>query len=90
MYVTDFHYLDPTTSPPYLPDFGIDIAIKDILRKQATFQQQLAPVEISYAMLAEPAGEDDEKEMAYDSIRQLRETIAYCLEHNLALLSFCH
>jgi len=53
-------------------------------------QEQLKAITISSEMLEQLAEEDDEKEMAYDSIKQLQENVDYCLANELTMLSFCH
>lgn len=60
-------------------------------RNQLTKLQSLfAPIEITDEKLEQLQEEDDEKEMAYDSIRQTKENIDYCIYNNLDLISFCH
>jgi hypothetical protein len=49
-----------------------------------------APVNITDTDLARLAEIDEEKGMAYDSIRQTKENILYCLDNQLDLISFCH
>jgi hypothetical protein len=49
-----------------------------------------ATIDITDTELERLAEIDDEKEMAYDSIRQTKENITYFLEHQLDLISFCH
>lgn len=56
----------------------------------AALQKTFAPIEISDADLERLQEEDDEKEMAYDSIRQIKMNIDHCVEKGLSLLSFCH
>ena len=60
-------------------------------REQLTRQQQrFAPVEITDDQLQQLSQEDDKKEMAYDSIRQIKENITYCLGKELSMITFCH
>jgi hypothetical protein len=49
-----------------------------------------ATVEITDELLQDLADDDQEKEMAYDTIKQTKQNILYCLQHNLELISFCH
>lgn len=51
---------------------------------------QLAGIEITDEMLEKLLNEDEEKEMVYDSIREIKRNVDYCLEHKLELISFCH
>jgi len=60
-------------------------------RAQLTVQhQRFASLDISDDQLKQLAKEDEEKEMAYDSIRQIKENIAYCLDKELSMITFCH
>lgn len=52
--------------------------------------EQFKNITITDEELSELYEEDEEKEMAYDSIRQTKENVRFCLENNLTLLSFCH
>jgi hypothetical protein len=52
--------------------------------------EKFKDINITDEQLEELLEEDEEKEMAYDSIRQIKENISYCLEHDLELISFCH
>lgn len=47
-------------------------------------------INITDQMLETLLDEDEEKEMAYDSIKQIKENISYCVEKDLELISFCH
>jgi hypothetical protein len=53
-------------------------------------QSKFNAINITDEMLEKLFEEDDEKEMAYDSIRQIQENITYCLNNNMDLISFCH
>jgi hypothetical protein len=53
-------------------------------------EEKFRPVVITDEMLQNLLEEDDEKEMAYDSIKQIKDNISYCLKNNLVLISFCH
>lgn len=53
-------------------------------------REQFASVTISNDELQHLAEEDDEKEMAYDSIRQIKFNIAHCIDNKTSLISFCH
>jgi hypothetical protein len=55
-----------------------------------TLKTQLAGIVITDEMLDKLLVEDEEKEMAYDSIRQIMENVSYCLEKDFDLISFCH
>jgi len=60
-------------------------------REQLTVQQKrFSSIEITDDQLHRMAEADDEKEMAYDSIRQIKENIAYCLDNQLSMITFCH
>lgn len=60
-------------------------------REQLTVQQRrFSSIDITDDQLAQLAEEDDEKEMAYDSIRQIKENIAYCLDRQQSMITFCH
>jgi hypothetical protein len=63
-----------------------------ILNRKALLElsEKFRGINISDEQLEELLEEDEEKEMAYDSIRQIKENISYCLENNLELISFCH
>jgi hypothetical protein len=63
-----------------------------ILNRKALLElfEKFKDINISDEQLEELLEEDEEKEMAYDSIRQIKKNISYCLEHNLELISFCH
>ena len=54
------------------------------------FRQKFDSIDITDELLEKLSEEDDEKEMAYDSIRQTQNNISYCLENGLDLISFCH
>ena len=58
-------------------------ALEDVAR-------QFNGIEISQELLDALQEEDDQKEEAYDSIRQIKRNVEYCLENNLELISFCH
>jgi hypothetical protein len=53
-------------------------------------QKRFAPINITEEDQERLVEEDDEKEMAYASIRQTKENINYCLDNQLSLISFCH
>ena len=53
-------------------------------------KQQFSTITITDEALEDLLEQDEEKEMAYDSIRQIKENVHFCLDNNLALLSFCH
>jgi hypothetical protein len=60
-------------------------------REQLTVQQdRFSAIDITDEQLEELAEADDEKEMAYDSIRQIKENVTYCLEKQLGMITFCH
>jgi hypothetical protein len=60
-------------------------------RAQLTVQQQrFSKIVITDEQLQQLAEEDDEKEMAYDSIRQIKDNIAYCLDKQVSMITFCH
>ncbi|MDR3715583.1 MAG: hypothetical protein P4L51_22465 [Puia sp.] len=60
-------------------------------REQLTVQQdRFSAIDITDEQLQELAETDDEKEMAYDSIRQIKENVTYCLEKQLGMITFCH
>jgi hypothetical protein len=60
-------------------------------REQLTVQQdRFSAIDITDEQLQELAESDDEKEMAYDSIRQIKENVTYCLEKQLCMITFCH
>jgi hypothetical protein len=60
-------------------------------REQLTSQQdRFSSIDITDERLQALAEADDEKEMAYDSIRQIKENVAYCLEKQLGMITFCH
>src|SRR5205814_2019724 len=58
--------------------------------KLLLLKEEFARIEITDDMLEELMDEDEEKGMAYDSIKQLKENISFCLINNLELISFCH
>jgi len=58
--------------------------------KLLELRELFAPVTIADDELRRLAEEDDEKEMAYDSIRQIKENITYCIDNKTSLISFCH
>ena len=53
-------------------------------------KEKFRDITITDEMLVELLEEDDEKEMAYDSIRQIKDNVLFCLDNNMELLSFCH
>jgi hypothetical protein len=60
-------------------------------RQQLTVQQdRFSAIDITDEQLQELAETDDEKEMAYDCIRQMKENVTYCLEKQLGMITFCH
>lgn len=78
---------DPFKLPPVQ-----DWPLTGVLNKTnlVTLQQKLMGVAITDDMLEALSEEDEEKEMAYDSIRQIKENVSYCLDNGLELISFCH
>ena len=56
----------------------------------AGLKQTFSSVVIAEATLQRLGEEDEEKEMAYDSIRQLKANISHCLQNKQNLISFCH
>ncbi len=53
-------------------------------------EEKFKNITISDEKLEELLEEDDEKEMAYDGIRQIKENVHFCLDNDLTLVSFCH
>lgn len=79
------------------PDsFGLpqpdDWPLSGLLNREAllSLNAQLAGINITDEILEELLEEDEEKEMAYDSIRQIKENVSFCLSNNLDMISFCH
>ncbi|AEW00263.1 hypothetical protein A4D02_23320 [Niastella koreensis] len=56
----------------------------------SALKTQFENINITDEMLEALLDEDDEKEMAYDSIKQIKENISYCIGKDLELISFCH
>lgn len=79
-----------------LPPFGIpaptDFPVCGIVQEKELLELQTAfkDIHITDEQLEQLLEEDDEKEMAYDSIRQIKQNVAYCIENNRQLISFCH
>jgi len=69
-----------------------DWPLAGLLDKPAlkTLLSQLEGIVISDELIESFAEEDEEKEMAYDSIRQIQDNVSFCLSNDLAMLSFCH
>ena len=69
-----------------------DWPLAGILNKMEinTLFQKFTSIEITDETIEKLSEEDDEKEMAYDSIRQIKENLSFCLKNNLNLISFCH
>jgi hypothetical protein len=55
-----------------------------------SLQQKFISINITDDMVTKLLEKDEEIEMAYDSIKQIKENISYCLENSLDLISFCH
>jgi hypothetical protein len=53
-------------------------------------KEKFQHIDITDDQLEELLEEDEEKEMAYDSIRQIKENILFCLDNDMQLISFCH
>ena len=53
-------------------------------------RERFSSIDITDDQLLQLAEADDEKEMAYDSIRQIKDNIAYCLGKQLSMITFCH
>ena len=83
-----------------VPDFGLppvaDFPASGILSRAEIedLHQQLAPVTITdeqvAALLDSDSEDDEERGIAYEGIKLLKDRIDYCYQHQLALLSFCH
>ncbi|PZR24766.1 MAG: hypothetical protein DI535_21060 [Citrobacter freundii] len=78
----------PVSNLPRVQDFPMHGVLykADLLELKEKFKN----IEISDEQLDELLEEDDEKEMAYDSIRQIKANVLFCLENDLELLAFCH
>lgn len=53
-------------------------------------QPKFNAINITEDMLEKLLDEDEEKEMAYDSIKQIKENITHCIKLDMELISFCH
>jgi hypothetical protein len=78
---------DPFDIPP--PD---DWPMVGLLNRDALSDLAIkfSGIDISQELVDALWEEDEEKAEAYDSIRQIKCNVAYCLEKNLELISFCH
>jgi hypothetical protein len=83
-----------------VPDFGLppvaDFPASGILSLAEidSLHQQLAPIALTdeqvAVLLNGDSDDDDERGIAYEGIKSLKDRIDYCQQHRLALLSFCH
>jgi hypothetical protein len=82
-----------------VPDFGLppvaDFPASGILSLAEidSLHQQLAPITITdeqVEALLDGDSDDDERGIAYEGIKLLKDRIDCCQQHRLALLSFCH
>jgi len=53
-------------------------------------EPKFSAIHITNDMLEKLLDEDEEREMAYDGIRQIKENITYCIKNDINLISFCH